>query len=195
MSLLQDAILALLAQQPSYGYELHQAFHAVMGGAQNWDLKPAQVYRTLNQLEKKQFISSIDSSQDGGPVKTTYAITPVGQEALQNWFLTPVTTDHRRDEVFLKLMLTLYLPHIDPLKVIYTQRTHLYRELHQVTAHRHELNPRTDLAHLLLLDQALMHLEADLRWLEMVEARLDDILAQPLPQPESRPQGRPPTDS
>jgi len=48
------------------------------------------------------------------------------------------------------------------------------------------------LAYILLLDQALMHLEADLRWLEMIEARLDEVRRQPLPEPEIRPRGRPP---
>jgi hypothetical protein len=42
------------------------------------------------------------------------------------------------------------------------------------------------------LDQAIMHLEADLRWLDMIEARLDEIEDQPLPEPEMRPRGRPP---
>jgi hypothetical protein len=36
-----------------------------------------------------------------------------------------------------------------------------------------------------------MHLEADLRWLEMVEARLSEINRQPLPEPEEKPRGRP----
>ena len=37
-----------------------------------------------------------------------------------------------------------------------------------------------------------MHLEADLRWLDLIESRLEDIQRQPLPEPESRPRGRPP---
>ena len=36
-----------------------------------------------------------------------------------------------------------------------------------------------------------MHLEADLRWLDLIEARLDDIRRQPLPRPTPRPRGRP----
>ena len=36
-----------------------------------------------------------------------------------------------------------------------------------------------------------MHTEAELRWLDMVEARLDDIREQPIPLPAPRPRGRP----
>jgi hypothetical protein len=43
------------------------------------------------------------------------------------------------------------------------------------------------------LDRVVMRLEADLRWLEMVEARLDVISRQPLPEPVEKPRGRPPS--
>jgi hypothetical protein len=37
----------------------------------------------------------------------------------------------------------------------------------------------------------IMHLEADLKWLDLLEGRLDDIRKQPLPKPELRGRGRP----
>jgi hypothetical protein len=36
-----------------------------------------------------------------------------------------------------------------------------------------------------------MHLEADVRWLDMIQARWLEIQRQPLPEPETRPRGRP----
>ncbi len=53
------------------------------------------------------------------------------------------------------------------------------------------LDPKGELAQVLLLDKAVMHVEADLRWLDMVEGRLDEIRRHPPPQPEARPRGRP----
>jgi len=41
------------------------------------------------------------------------------------------------------------------------------------------------------LEQAMAHIEADLRWLEIIEARLDEVRRQPLPEPAIRPRGRP----
>jgi hypothetical protein len=89
-------------------------------------------------------------------------------------------------------MISLAAKDGDPRQVIYVQRASLYKELHAITAQRSQVDPHHELAHVLLLDQAVMHLEADLRWLEMVEARLDEIRRQPLPEPEERPRGRPP---
>jgi hypothetical protein len=67
----------------------------------------------------------------------------------------------------------------------------LFQELHDITEHRSYADPNRELAMILLLDKAVMHLEADLRWLDMIEARLDEIKRQPLPEPESKPRGRP----
>jgi len=89
-------------------------------------------------------------------------------------------------------MLAMATREAEPRKVIRVQRAKLYQELHALTAQRNKADPKTELAHILLLESAVMHVEADLRWLDMVEARLDEIKRQPLPEPEIRPRGRPP---
>jgi hypothetical protein len=105
-----------------------------------------------------------------------------------------VVGEHLRDELFVKLMLSLddgVAGGQAAQRVIQVQRAALYRDLHRVTARRQAANPKEELGQILLLDKTAMHLEADLRWLEMVEARLEEVRRQPLPQPEPRPRGRP----
>lgn len=186
------ALLGLLSQRPRHGYDLHAAFVAVIGGKQNWDLKPAQVYTTLLRLEEAGLVSQAEPTQDGGPEKRVFAITPAGQAELATWLDTPAPTQHQRDEFFLKLIVTLASGVREPRQVIQHQRVALYRELHDLTLQRADTDPNQVLAQVLLYDQAIMHLEADLRWLDMVEARLEDIRRQPLPEPEPRRRGRPP---
>jgi DNA-binding PadR family transcriptional regulator len=188
----RNALLGLLKQRPRHGYELHAAFEAVVGGRQNWDVKPAQIYTTLTRLKDGGLVIEDSTEQSGGPEKRIYAITPAGSAELESWFTLPVRAEHQRDEFFLKLMLSLATGEADPLRIIYTQRTSLYQDLHRLTTQRWQIDPATELAHLLLLEQAIMHVEADIRWLDMIEARLDDIRRQPLPEPEARPRGRPP---
>ena len=188
----RNALLGLLEQKPRHGYELHDAFEAVVGGEQIWDVKPAQIYTTLNRLEKGGLVVQQSAEQEGGPEKRIYAVTAAGREALQQWFYSPVNSRHQRDEFFLKLMMSLATGEANPRQVIYVQRASLYRDLHDLTLQRGDADPGRALAFILLLDQAIMHLEADLRWLEMVEARLDEVRSQPLPEPEIRPRGRPP---
>jgi DNA-binding PadR family transcriptional regulator len=186
----RHAVLGLLAQRPRHGYELRAAFQAVVG-EENWEVKPAQIYTTLARLEQNGLIVQDSVEQDAGPEKRIYAITPAGRKALREWFATCIVPAHQRDEFFIKLMISLASGIADPYKLIHAQRARLYQELHDITEQRSRANPQKELATILLLDKAIMYLEADLRWLDMTEARLDEIRRQPLPEPESKPRGRP----
>jgi DNA-binding PadR family transcriptional regulator len=188
----RNAILGLLAQRPRHGYDLHSAFEAIAGGREAWEVKPAQIYTTLSRLESSGLVTRQGVEQGDGPEKLIFALTASGRTELVQWMLTPVEAQPQRDEFFLKVMLSIATDVIDPYKLISTQRTALYRQLHATTVRRGETDPQRALAHVLLLDRAAMQLEADLRWLEMFEARLDEIRRQPVPEPEARPRGRPP---
>lgn len=187
----RHAVLGLLAQRPRHGYELRTAFQAVGGGEENWDVKPAQIYSTLTRLEQSGLVVEEGVEQDAGPEKRIYAITKAGRQVLEEWFASGITEDHQRDEFFVKLMLGLALDSTDPYALINTQRDQLYKQLHGITEQRTRADPRKEMAKILLLDKVVMHLEADLRWLDITEARLDDIRGQPIPEPESKPRGRP----
>lgn len=187
----RHALLGLLAQQPRHGYELLATFHALVGGRENWDVKPAQIYTTLARLAAGGLVIEQAVKKDEGPEKQIYAITSAGSEELRAWFETGVMGEHQRDEFFLKLMLGLESDDVDARQVIRTQRRTLYQELHRVTQQRQQTDPASNLAHILLLDKTTMHLEADLLWLEMVEARLDEMQRQPFPEPEPKLRGRP----
>lgn len=187
----RNALLGLLAQRPRHGYELHAAFEAVVGGEQNWDVKPAQIYTTLARLEESGLVAEEGVEQGGGPEKRIYMITPDGRAALSRWFASGVALEHQRDEFYVKLLLSIATGEANPRSVIQTQRSKLYQELHDLTAQRNKTDAKRALAQVLLLDKAIMHLEADLRWLEMIEARLDEVKKQPMPGPEVKPRGRP----
>lgn len=187
----RNAILGLLAQKPRHGYELHAAFSAVVGGA-TWDVKPAQIYTTLERLEESGLVQTESDLGEGRePARRIYAITPDGSEALKEWFAEGVPTEHQRDEFYVKLMIGLVSGEADPARIIQTQRSGLYQDLHDTTAQRDSYDPRTEVAQILLLDKAIMHIEADLRWLDMIEMRLEAIKDQPIPEPELRKRGRP----
>lgn len=187
----RHAVLGLLAQRPRHGYELRAAFQALVGGEENWDVKPAQIYTTLARLEQGGLVAEDGVEQDAGPEKRIYALTPTGRKSLKEWFASGIAPEHQRDEFFIKLMIALASGVADPYRLIHTQRNELYQQLHELTDQRSRANPQTELANMLMLDKAVMHVEADLRWLDMTEARLDEIKRQPLPEPESKPRGRP----
>ncbi len=185
------ALLGLLAQQPRHGYELRAAFEALVGGRDTWEVKPGQVYATLERLAEAGLIAEVGVEKEGGPEKRIYALTPAGEETLREWFQTGIPGDHHRDEFFVKLMIGLMVEGTDLHRLIQVQRNTLYQQLHRFTRQRMEADPQTELAYVLFLDKVVMHLEADLRWLDMVEARLEEVRQQPKPHPEPKPRGRP----
>ena len=187
----RNAILGLLAKKPRHGYELRAAFSAVVGEA-TWDVKPAQIYTTLERLEESGLVQTKSDLGEGRePDRRIYAITRDGRGALQEWFSDGVPTEHQRDEFYVKLMIGLVSGEADPARIIQTQRARLFQDLHDATAQREAFDPRTDLAHIFLLDKTIMHLEADLRWLDMIEMRIEAIKDQPIAEVELRRRGRP----
>lgn len=182
------AILALLAQRSRHGYELRDAFESLVGGRAMWDLKPAQVYATLQRLEEAGLVVKTAVRRAGGPDQHIFALTDAGRAELDRWYQEGVHSEHQRDEVFLKIVLALADEHADAEAVIKTQRATLYRDLHELTTRRSEA---ANVAQALLIDKATMHIEADLRWLEMAEARLHAMREHATPTLPERRRGRP----
>lgn len=186
------AILGLISQKPRHGYETRAAFEALMGGSENWEVKPAQIYTTLDRLEEAGLVErSSDLGEGEEPSRRVYQITPQGVAALQEWFSSGVIPEHQRDEFFIKLIIGLVSGQADPQRLIQSQRALLFQAMHAATNQRDEYDPRAAMAQILLLDKTIMHLEADLRWLDMIEMRLEAIKEQPLPEPEIHRRGRP----
>ena len=186
----RHTLLGLLARQPQYGYELRAAFTALAGGRENWDVTPAQVYTTLNRMLESDLVSTTDAPPTAAE-KRVFSITSAGRDELELWLRADIRPAHQQDTFYLKLMLSRDLDFVDTGELIRIQRAGLYRDLHRATARRSKLDPRSDLARIFLLDKAIMHLEADLRWLDMIEARLEEVYRQPAPEPDLRPRGRP----
>ena len=187
----RHTLLGLLAQKPRYGYELCAGFTALVGGKENWDVKPPQIYTTLARMAESGYVALNNSN--GQKSKSEYVITPKGREELMNWFRDSAVDEPQQDAFYLKLMLSLDLDEVDASRLIIIQRSALYQELHRITEQRQQLDPQAQLSQILLMDKAAMHLEADLRWLDMIESRLDEVKSQPAPKADLRPRGRPPS--
>lgn len=177
--------------EPRHGYDLHGVFESLVGGRSVWPVSPAQIYTTLSRLEESGHVVKAMTRRSGGPDQNVFDLTPVGREELHRWYRSGTPSSHQRDEVFLKITLALADEEADPETVIRHQRATLYRDLHELTARRGQLDRRAAVSHVLLLDKAIMHTEADLRWLEMAEARLCDMRKQPIIERPKPKRGRP----
>ncbi len=186
----KHTLLALLYQQPMHGYELGKHLNLVLSA--EWDVKPGQIASTLSRLKEANLVDCEIEPTDDAPDRKVYCITDAGRKELESWYLNPEVRDYRLGDAFyVKLVLSLIGGPVRPEQVLMTQRRELYQQLHEATELSRQANPRTQLPWLLLLESAIMHLEADLRWIEMCEARLSDLKNYTPPQPAPKPRGRP----
>jgi DNA-binding PadR family transcriptional regulator len=186
----KNTLLALLYQRPMHGYELGKQLNLTVHA--EWDVKPGQIASTLARLKEANLVDyEIEETADA-PDRKVYFITNEGLEELRHWYLTPEVREYRLGDTFyIKLVLSLVGGPINPEQVLMAQRRELYQQLHEVTEMRRQTDSQTQLPRVMLLDSAIMHLEADLRWIEMCEARLPDLKRYDPPPPEPKARGRP----
>jgi DNA-binding PadR family transcriptional regulator len=164
----RHGLLALLAEQPRYGYQLRTEFESRTGAT--WPLNVGQVYTTLARLERDGLVTPQGGDGEG---HAYYAITDVGRAEVARWFAEPVarSAPPPRDELAIKLALAITAPGVDVLRITQAQRTHTLRALQDYT----RLKARAtdgDVAWLLVLDSLIFQAEAEIRWLDHCESRL-----------------------
>ena len=169
----RQALLALLEQEPMYGYQLRAEFERRTGAT--WPLNVGQVYTTLTRLERDGLVAE---SGDDGEGHLVYTLTTEGRREVTAWFTSPVErTQPPRDELAIKLALAVTVPGVDVGAVIQQQRTATMAALQDYVRLKRAgraADPRepADLAWSLVLDSLVFAAEAEIRWLDHSEARL-----------------------
>jgi len=184
-------ILGLLYEKPRHAYEVYAAFQDLIGEKQGWDVKPAQVYTTLERLQGSGMVSSEPFTDTTGNKTVIYSITTTGQQALLDWLSTPALSSYLRSEFYAKLVLELAVQPEEAYDLISLQRSSLHQEMQTIAALRNRVDPQANLAYTLLLDHSLSHLEVDLHWLDKLEVSRRQVLNQPVAGFSSRRRGRP----
>ena len=99
------AVLGLLLEQPSYGYEVLVRFRRAFDVAQ-WGISPQGLYASLDRLERDGLIEPVDvpdrDTRRRQP-KTPYRVTPSGADELRRFLDTPMRADPSRAELLLRL--------------------------------------------------------------------------------------------
>ena len=163
----QRILLSLLESAPSHGYELKRGYDERFP-----NLKPlrfSQIYSTLARLDRDGLVALVGEAAGQGPDRKQYAITPTGISDLETWLATPMAVgEPPKGELFLKVALAL-LSGRDAKPLLEAQR-----ELHmgEMRSLRRQAGSAGSEAERVLIDHALFHLEADLKWMDHTEERL-----------------------
>jgi DNA-binding PadR family transcriptional regulator len=163
----QEVVLAMLAKEPSHGYQLRSRLQQALGPAGD-ALNAGQIYVTLSRLEKAGLVTC---EQEPGlpdrPDRKVYELTAAGQQRVTGWIGDVSWPGPGLAEFHLKLIAAAGAKLADPLAIINAQRRELLRQLRDAQRAAMAEPARSEAG--LLLEGIVLRLQADLRWLEACE--------------------------
>lgn len=168
---IKHSVLALLSQQPMGVYQLRKEFESRTGGT--WPLNIGQVYSTVQRLERDQMVAALPAQ--GSEDVERFALTDAGAASAKYWWTSPVLRGTpERDELVIKLALAVTVPEVDVHTVVQAQRRETMRALRDFTrlkaAPDGDAKSGPDLAWSFVLDHHIFAAEAEIRWLDHIEA-------------------------
>lgn len=173
---IHHAVLGLLADGPSYGYELKANFERAIG-PQWGELNIGHLYQVLERLERDGLVTRKVIPQEHRPDKRVYRLTKDGRAELNRWLEEPSSRPGGyRDDFFLKLFVASRLGE-QPLRAVLTaQRGRYLAELSSLGELR--TRHRSDPLITLLLEAAMFDIEAKVRVVERAEPNVRALVAQ-----------------
>lgn len=164
---LTELHLALLSPGPRHGYEVKKAHDS-------WfpDAKPlafGQVYATLARLVRDGLAEVVETRTESGPERTVYAVTGPGRERLQAWLAEPAPpAGSGAEDIVRKTVVALRTAGSgrSARDVVVRQRASHLRRMRELQQHDGEPDGVGDVAARLARRHAVLHLDADLRWLD-----------------------------
>jgi DNA-binding PadR family transcriptional regulator len=163
----QEVVLALLAKEPSYGYELRARLREALGPLGE-AMNDGQVYVTLTRLEKAGQVTCERMAGDPDrPDRKVYGLTAAGHQRVAAWLTEVSWPKPDLAEFHLKLLAAAAAKLADPIAIVDAQRRELLRRLRD--AERAAMAEPDGSEPGLLLEGVVLRLQADLRWLEACE--------------------------
>jgi len=163
----QEVVLALLAKEPSHGYQLRARLRDALGPLGD-AMNDGQIYVTLARLEKAgQVAVERAAGMPDRPDRKMYGLTAAGQHRVSEWLAEVSWPKPDLAEFHLKLLAAAAAHLADPIAIVDAQRRELLRRLRD--AQRAAMAEPRESEAALLLEGIVLRLQADLRWLEACE--------------------------
>jgi DNA-binding PadR family transcriptional regulator len=163
----QEVVLAMLAKEPSHGYDLRTRLRNALGPLGE-AMNDGQIYVMLGRLEKSGLVATerAKALPDRSDRKV-YALTAAGHQRVSDWLTEVSWPKPDLAEFHLKLVTAAAARLADPLVIVDAQRRELLLRLRDAQRAAMAEPDRSDAG--LLLEGVVLRLQADLRWLEACE--------------------------
>lgn len=181
---LDHAILGFLRHEDLSGYDLKTRCFETRS-SHFWTADQAQIYRTLDRLQRSKYVTVRTRRQSGRPDRKVFAISRAGNEALAEWLATPHPLPAHRDPFLMQLAFAEELSDESLIGILATQRDLLQDRLSTLrgsaSAHARESGPRPsrrDILHRMTLDGCMAECRASIDWLDDCIETLGSFAAQ-----------------
>jgi DNA-binding PadR family transcriptional regulator len=175
------ALLGLVIERASYGYELALRFERAYG-----EVLPvsstSHIYAALNALEARAFVEKVPASVEphaaGRQPKPHYRATALGDHAYREWLVGQVWEERRRSRLFVR---ELAIFARDPETALRVIEGHEQVCLQQAAGAPAGAAPQTDgapggeLVRRLLCEEARLAIDARLSWLEFARREFEGL--------------------
>jgi DNA-binding PadR family transcriptional regulator len=158
---LRYALLALLGDGESHGYELLKRFNERLGPL--WHPNIGQVYQLLHELERRNLVARRDEAS-GTRVRRLFRLTPRGERSLRTWLdRRPGWPPPLREEIFVRV-LAAERHGAEAVLVQLERQEHEYRRYLSLVTEE-AARPNAPVTRRLAHEAAIGQAEAHLRWL------------------------------
>ena len=172
-SLWEIAVLALLREETMHPYEMQRLLQ-LRHKDELLALKRGSLYHAVNRLMREGLIEPVSTAREGRrPERTTYRITPAGEDDLLRSLRRMVAVPHREpSEFFAGLSFLVYLTPRDASAQLRDRATRLHAEIDNLTTARERLISRVMRINIIEEEYLLAMRRAELIW---VRSLIDDV--------------------
>jgi DNA-binding PadR family transcriptional regulator len=180
------ALLGLVIERPSYGYELVQRFERTYSDALELS-SASQIYTALDTLARRSLIKKLPADDEAPDVlrqpKPHYRATAAGVRGYQDWLIAQVHDERRRSRLFAR-QLAVLAPRA-ALAVIERYEQACLEEAQKTpigSADRTSVDGASGLASRLVCEEDRLAVGARLSWIEYARREFKGLAAGRSPQ-------------
>src|SRR5690625_1282056 len=159
----KHSLLALLYERPRHGYELKTGFDELVQDMLL--LNTGQIYSTLDRVERDGLVEALANNRKD---RTLYVNTDKGKEDLWQGLQKPVERSLLKDKFYIKYLCASHIKYEDKKSLIQVQKETLIKDVLHLTHLKKKMKQSENRTMRVLIDGALLHLEADMKWLDMI---------------------------
>jgi DNA-binding PadR family transcriptional regulator len=177
---LKGAVLGLLVQGPSYGYELANRLERQLGPG--WSIVRPSLYRMLRGLDREGLVVSSQTSEETKSEETSsarimYEATDLAESALIAWMDSPLSFDEAQLQLQARMVVARPedLPRL--LVALNQHERDLFAKRDQVMAGRPTQHSLRASMMFLVREASMQRINGDLLWLDLARQTIRTLLA------------------